>query len=81
VSTRVPDRPREQGNHPDRVPDPDRTAWAWLLLVPLVVTLWPPLYNRRDPQLFSIPFFYWYQLATVVVGVACTLVVYRRTRR
>ncbi len=65
---------------PDRRPDPDRTPLRWLLLVPLVVTLWPPLYNRRDPELFGIPFFYWYQLATVAVGVVCTLVVYRATR-
>ena len=58
----------------------DRSPWNWLLLAPLVVTLWPPLYNRRDPELFSIPFFYWYQLATVFVGVACTVAVYRRTK-
>jgi hypothetical protein len=58
----------------------DRSPWNWLLLLPLVVTLWPPLFNRRDPELFSIPFFYWYQLATVVVGVGCTVLVYRRTR-
>lgn len=58
----------------------DRSAWNWLLVVPLLVTLWPPLYNRRTPTLFGIPFFYWYQLAMVVIGVTCTFVVYRRTR-
>ena len=43
--------------------------------------LYPPLYNHMHPQLFGIPFFYWYQLAMVPVGVACTLVAYRMTRR
>lgn len=58
----------------------DRTPWNWLLLVPLLVTLYPPLYNRATPQLIGIPFFYWYQLAVIVIGVACTYAVYLRTR-
>ncbi len=58
----------------------DRSPWNWLLLVPLLVTLYPPLYNRRTPSFIGIPFFYWYQLAIISVGVTCTLVVYRRTR-
>ncbi len=58
----------------------DRSGWGWLLLLPLLVTLYPPLYNRRTPELFSIPFFYWYQLAAVTIGVVCTYVVYRKTR-
>ncbi len=44
------------------------------------MTLYPPLYNRATPELFSIPFFYWYQLAVVVVGVASTYAVYRATK-
>lgn len=59
----------------------DKSPWNWLLLLPLLVTLYPPLYNRRDPVLFGIPFFYWYQLAAVVVGVLSTVVVLRRTSR
>ena len=58
----------------------DRSRWNWLLFVPLLVTLYPPLDNRTDPELFGIPFFYWYQLAIISVGVTCTLVVYRATR-
>ncbi len=52
----------------------------WLLLVPLVLTLFPPLYNSIDPALGDIPFFYWYQMAAILVSVAITLVVYRKTR-
>ena len=58
----------------------DKSPWNWLLLLPLLVTLYPPLYNRRTPELFGLPFFYWYQLAVVAVGVACTFAVYRATR-
>ncbi len=58
----------------------DRSPWNWLLLLPLVAVLYPPFYNRTDPELFGIPFFYWYQLAAVAIGVGCTYAVYRRTR-
>ncbi|TCP57345.1 uncharacterized protein DUF3311 [Tamaricihabitans halophyticus] len=54
-------------------------AWNLLLLVPLL-TLYPPLFNRIEPKLFGIPFFYWAQLAWVFVGVTCVVIVYRMTR-
>lgn len=59
----------------------DRSPWNWLLLLPLVATLIPPFFNRQSPALFDIPFFYWYQLAAIAIGVTTTLVVYRVTRR
>lgn len=59
----------------------DRSGWHWLLLLPLVVVLVPQIYNKLRPTLFGIPFFYWYQLAVIAVGVGSTLLVYRRTRR
>lgn len=49
---------------------------GWLLLVPLVLVAYPPLYNRADPHLLGVPFFYWYQLAVIPVSVVCTTVVY-----
>jgi uncharacterized protein DUF3311 len=55
-------------------------AWYWLLLVPLVGLLIPPIYNDADPELIGMPFFYWYQLAWVPVSVAVTALVYRKTR-
>jgi Protein of unknown function (DUF3311) len=42
-------------------------AWYLLLLLPFVGTLLPFIYNRAEPSLFGLPFFYWYQLAWVVV--------------
>ncbi len=59
----------------------DRSPWNWLLLVPIVVPLIVPLYNRREPELFGWPFFYWFQLVLVALGVLTTVVVYRATRR
>src|SRR3954466_9510707 len=59
----------------------DRSPWNWLLLVPIVVCLIVPLYNRVEPTLFGWPFFYWFQLLLVALGVITTSVVYRATRR
>jgi hypothetical protein len=57
-----------------------RSAVSWLLVIPLLLVAYPPLYNRTDPTLFGIPFFYWYQLAVIGVSVVCTTVVYRAGR-
>lgn len=56
--------------------------WRWwnlLLLLPLLMLI-TPLFNKDRPQLFGLPFFYWYQLAFVLVGVACVAIVYAATR-
>ncbi|HTR13503.1 MAG TPA: DUF3311 domain-containing protein [Roseiarcus sp.] len=39
-----------------------------LLLAPCVVALWVPLYNAMTPELFGIPFFYWFQLMLIPVS-------------
>ncbi len=58
----------------------DHSHWNWLLLIPLFATLYPPIYNRIKPALFDIPFFYWYQLAAILLSVIVTLLVFRKTR-
>jgi len=51
--------------------------WPRLLfLVPFVAVLWVSSYNRITPELGGIPFFYWYQLAWILLGAAIVLVVY-----
>ncbi len=45
-------------------------VWYALLIAPFVGTLIPWLYNRATPALFGLPFFYWYQLAWVLVTSA-----------
>ena len=56
-------------------------GWYWLLLIPLVGTLIPTLYNQEDPTFIGIPFFYWYQLLWVPLSVLVTWTVYQRTKR
>lgn len=41
--------------------------WNLLLLVPFAGLLWVPLYNRIEPSVFGIPFFYWYQFLWVLL--------------
>jgi hypothetical protein len=53
----------------------------WLLAIPFVGVLFPWIYNTDDPELFGIPFFYWYQMAWVLISVILTVLVYRATTR
>jgi hypothetical protein len=56
------------------------SAWNLLLIVPLVGVLIPPFFNKTDPQLGGVPFFYWYQMLWIFVSVTVTVIVYRATR-
>ena len=58
----------------------DRSPWNWLLLLPIVIPLLVPVFNRTDPTLFGFPFFYWGQLAFIALGVATTSLVYQKTK-
>jgi hypothetical protein len=60
---------------------PDASPWNWLLLLPIVIPLLTPLYNRLTPTLLSFPAFYWLQLSFVLLGVVCTTIVYQLTKR
>lgn len=55
------------------------SAWNLVLLVPLLI-LFTPLYNTARPSLFGLPYFYWYQLLFVAVGVLCVSIVVVATR-
>jgi hypothetical protein len=83
VTVYDPDRPGERGPGAPgtaRAARSDHSRWNWLLVIPLIATLYPPLYNRLEPLLFDIPLFYWYQLAAIGLSVVVTLVVYNKTR-
>jgi Protein of unknown function (DUF3311) len=56
-----------------------RSRWHWLLAVPAVVPLFTPLFNRTEPKLAGIPFFYWCQLAFVGLVVGVVTLVYQAT--
>ena len=58
-----------------------RASWLrfWprlLFLIPVAVVLWVTFYNRIEPELGGIPFFYWYQLAWVLIAACIVLGVY-----
>ncbi|MCD2192977.1 DUF3311 domain-containing protein [Actinomycetospora endophytica] len=55
-------------------------AWNLLLLVPLI-SLITPLFNTTEPRLAGLPFFYWFQMAVIPLGILCTLAVHLLTRR
>jgi len=54
-----------------------RALIAVLFLLIVVVTLWVPFYNRIEPSWRGIPFFYWFQVAWIVVTAAVTVLAYR----
>jgi uncharacterized protein DUF3311 len=55
-------------------------GWFWLFLLPFFGCFFPWIYNTTDPELFGLPFFYWYQMLWVPVTVVLTIIVYRKTR-
>lgn len=55
--------------------------WARLaLLLPVIAMLWVSSYNRVEPMLAGVPFFYWYQLLWILISAAIIGVVYRLER-
>ncbi|HET9604828.1 MAG TPA: DUF3311 domain-containing protein [Gemmatimonadales bacterium] len=54
-----------------------RRAWIGLLfLVVTFVALWVPLYNRTEPTLAGMPFFYWFQIVWIVAGAGAVALAY-----
>ncbi|GAB3302944.1 DUF3311 domain-containing protein [Epidermidibacterium keratini] len=89
ASAGSPDRaPGDTGLSPDElrrdddnfVP-PKRNPWHFLLIVPFVLPLLTPVWNKQSPELFGIPFFYWSQLALVVFCSLMVGLVYIMTKR
>ena len=86
MAVHEPDEPRQSGvrrRDGGQIATTHRatfSVWSLLLLVPLLGTLFPMVYNKKSPEAFGIPFFYWYQMMWVPIGVVITIVVYRATR-
>ncbi len=58
-----------------------KRAWYALLVLPFAGTLFPQLYNRAEPALWGLPFFYWYQLLWVILTTIILGIVVTATRR
>lgn len=57
-----------------------RRRWWYLLFVAQFAAIaWPPFYNKAEPAIAGIPFFYWYQLLWIVLGGVLTAIVYFAT--
>jgi hypothetical protein len=59
-----------------------RGQWSWwylLFVVQFVGVLWVPFYNRAEPYLIGVPFFYWYQMLWVLISAVFTAIVYLAT--
>jgi len=52
-----------------------------LLVLPFLAMMWVPSYNRIEPELAGIPFFYWYQMLWIVLGALILLPVYFGARK
>lgn len=66
----------------NRVSEPKgrlRNAWNWLLVVPALALAFPATYSRPTPELFGFPFFYWYQIAWILITALLTAIVYLAT--
>ena len=70
--------PGESSSPTDETPAPSR-GWTdvkfrpvnLLLLIPLISIL-PFLFNQAEPTLIGMPFFYWFQIAMIPIGILCT---------
>jgi len=58
-----------------------RRAMPLLLVVPYIGTLWVSTYASVTPEVWGIPFFYWYQFLWIGIGAAITIVVYLTEER
>jgi len=59
-------QPKQKGNR----------WWYLLVLVPLIGTLFPSFYSSVSPELWGIPFFYWYQMLWVIISALVTAIMY-----
>jgi hypothetical protein len=58
-----------------------RSTGLWVLIVvilipPVVVPLWVPLYDKATPTLWGFPFFYWFQFLLILCSAVLTVVAY-----
>ena len=48
-----------------------------LLLIPCLLSVWVPLFNRTDPTFLDIPFLYWYLILLIPVSSLFIWLAYR----
>ena len=71
---------RETRDVPPAFVKPRPSPWNWLLLPAAILPTLSFFWNHKDPALFGIPFFYWFQLVLVLVASLCCGIVYLKTK-
>ncbi|MBO0845889.1 MAG: DUF3311 domain-containing protein [Nocardioides sp.] len=51
-----------------------------ILIPPIVLPLWVPLYNKTDPTQWGFPFFFWFQFALILFSAVLTAGAYGLSR-
>ncbi|MDI3385916.1 DUF3311 domain-containing protein [Streptomyces sp. B-S-A8] len=60
---------------------PVRVVIGLCLVAPFIAMLWVGSYAKTDPAFIGLPFFYWYQMAWVLISTALTVLAYRLWQR
>lgn len=55
----------------------ERAMVYLLFAIVAIAALWVPLYNRAEPAVFGIPFFYWFQFVWIMVAAVATAIAYK----
>lgn len=76
----VPTPGGRSGPHSRALPSSSRLL-SLCLLTPCVAVLCVPLYAGASPSLLGVPFFYWYQLAWVLISPVLLVVAYTGANR
>lgn len=50
-----------------------------LIFLPFIPVLWVPFFNRLEPTLAGVPFYYWFQMLWIPLSAAITFAVYLAT--
>jgi hypothetical protein len=61
-------------------PQATPAARALVLVLFALVTvgaLWVPLFNRVEPSIAGVPFFYWFQMSWIFAGAGATALAYK----
>ncbi|NNN18345.1 MAG: DUF3311 domain-containing protein [Acidimicrobiaceae bacterium] len=44
-----------------------KKGYYWLFIIPFIGTLIPPIYSKFKPELFGLPYFYWYLILWIII--------------
>ena len=77
----VPEAPPEVPGEKPATVTPARVVIGLCLIAPFVALLWVSSYAKVDPTFIGIPFFYWYQMAWVLISAALTMLAYKLWQR